>query len=135
LKRLPHQFLAHIDVPENLIPKDEEAAVYPNVRLAQSGDLADVTVWRYPDDVEACSGLNQEQRPNGLGSAELFDHQREIEIAQAVTVVGQKHFFTLYVRLYRFEALTNRGVDARLNKSYGPVVDVSIDKANLFASL
>ncbi len=87
------------------------------------------------DNVKARGRLHQKKGGHRGTAAELFDHGGKRNIAQTVTIVGQKHLFALEMRLHRLEPFANIGIYPGLNERDGPVINVAIQEIDLLAAL
>src|SRR5579862_2155636 len=65
----------------------------------------------------------------------MVNDRREIEIAEAVSVVGEKRFFAAQIFFHRAKALSDIRFDARIRKGDFPVVNVAIGKLELAAAI
>ena len=135
LKGLPHQFLARLQIAEDLLAHHEEATVDPNVAATQRANLPDHALRLDVDNVKTRSGLHQQQRSDGVALPEGLQHGREWDIAQAVAVVREKHVFALQVGLDRFEPLADVGVGSGLHEGDRPVVDIAAQQVDLLPAV
>src|SRR5262249_49300824 len=62
----------------------------------------------------------------------VLDVVTEWEVRQPVTVVRQKHLFSVQVRLDSLEPLSDIRLDSRVDKRNVPVVDIAIHQLEFF---
>src|SRR6266849_10247295 len=60
--------------------------------------------------------------------AEMLQLLVEVQIGQAVAIVGEEFLFAVQVFFHRLEPLADVGVDARIYKGDPPVVDVAMEQ-------
>src|SRR5271165_5617726 len=120
---------------KNLLAHSEEAAIDPNVGAGYRANLPNRALRSGVDDIKTRSRLHQQQGCNGVALSKSVEHGWKRNIAQAVSIVREKHFFALHIRFNGFQALTDIGVGTGLCKSNRPVIHVAVGVLDALTSL
>src|SRR5271168_3157336 len=111
---------------ENLIAHSEESTVDPNIGSGYRTNLPHRSFRPRINNVKTRGRLHQQQRGNSITLPECVEHPWKRHIAQSVSIVSEKHLFTLHVGLYGLQTLPDVGIRTCLDKGNCPVVHVAV---------
>ena len=77
---------------------------------------------------------HREEARHPVHGPEVLDVRVEVEIGEAVAVVGEERLVVVEVRLHRAEALADARRQAGVDERDAPVVDVAVQQAQLGAA-
>jgi len=128
------ELLAGADVVEDFLAEDEVPRVLPVVGFRRGADVAHRTVLIGTDVVKGHVGAHADEIGDlAVGDGPLHVGP-QVDVQEAVGVVGQKDLLALEVRPHRQQALGDVGLQAGVGEGDPPVVDVAGDEFDLLAS-
>src|SRR6267378_2665470 len=134
-ERLLDQFLARPHPVEDLLAKNEEAAVDPHSHVLHVLDTLHAATALYADEVEALCRGHAREASHRILPEENVDHGRQRQIGNTVAVVRKEHLLTLQKGLNRLEPRADVGVEAGVHECDLPVLDVAGEEIDLTAAL
>src|ERR1700757_2182513 len=97
LERLNDKLLTFLHIVENLWPKQKETAVDPQIGAVPGPDRAHPALLFYIGHVVGKLRTYRQETGKLAALLKPVQHVVEVDIAQAVAVVGKEYLFALYV--------------------------------------
>ena len=134
-ERLVDQVFPGPDLVQHLGPHHEVAAVDPDVRARDVGDVVHVSAAVHVDDVEAVVGPHGEEARRHARGLRALDHRRQVSVGERVAVVRQEHLVVAEDVAHRAQTLADARVQAGVHERDVPVVDVGLEQMDLRAAV
>src|SRR5579862_2740748 len=130
-----HKFLAILDVIEDGTLENKVPAVDQDLGLAHGPDFFNQSSISHRHIVAGQVWLYAQECGCFVLLTEAFDQLGKVEISYVVAIVGQECLLAINILFYRLEPLTEVGVDAGVNESDRPVVNVRIEYSKILAAI
>ena len=101
------QLLAILEIVEDLGAEDEEAAIDPQIGVGGGLDAIDLAARLHLDEMQAERGAHCEETGDLAALLEGLDHGRQIDVGEAVAVIGEEHLLALDMRAHGKQALAD----------------------------
>ena len=134
-KRLINELVALLDGVEDGPPKDEETAVDPDVGARERIDGAHDAALVRLDDVVLDAGPHGDEESGLPLTLERLDHVVERRVREPVAVGREERRIVTDVGLHQLQPLPDRGVQAGVDESDCPVLDVACEELNVAAAV
>ena len=135
LEGLNHEFLAIMDMIEDLPTQHKEAAIDAEIGIGDRLDVGDHTVGTQSDRVVAEVRLYGEEARGLAAPLEHIDELGQAHVGEAVAVIREEDLFVLEVLLHGHQALPDIGRLAGIHERDIPVIDVAVVKLHGLAAV
>src|SRR3989442_1423110 len=135
LEGFNHEFLAIMDIIEDLPTQHKEAAIDPEIGIGDRLDVGDLTVGTQSDRVEAEVRLYGEEASGLAAPLEHIDELGQAHVGEAVAVIREEDLFILEVLLHGKQALPDIGRHAGIHERNIPVMNVAVVKLHSLAAV
>src|SRR2546422_3508131 len=134
LEGLNHEFLAIMDMIEDLPTQHKEAAIDAEIGIGDRLDVGDLTVGTQSDRVEAEVRLYGEEASGLAAPLEHIDELGQAHVGEAVAVIREEDLFILEVLPHGKQALPDIGRHAGIHERNIPVMNVAVVKLHSLAA-
>src|SRR6185436_14397346 len=135
-ERLLHELFAGLHRLEDGPLEGEEPTVDPQAGFSGVPNLPDQAPLIHVDDVKRMARAHGQEARGHLAATEMVEIGRQVEIGETVRVVGHEDVVPVVeVTLHRLQALTEIGVQARVDEGDLPIVNVAAEQMDVFAAL
>src|SRR6476659_8046608 len=115
------QLIAILEVIEDLRAEDEEAAIDPQIGILGSAQAVDLAARLHIDEMQAEGRAHREETGDLAACLEGLNHGREIDVGEAVAVIGEEHLLALDMGAHRKQALADVPPQACVDHGDAPV--------------
>src|SRR6185503_2438047 len=134
LEGLIDELFAVLDVIENLTLEGKKAAIDPEICAAHVTNVTDERVVVQRNRMEALTRAHAEEAGDFVLPAELLDVLRQVEIREAIAVVGEEHLVVAEIASYRLEPLSDVRLQTGVGERDPPLIDVPTIQLYVFAA-
>src|SRR5581483_2458312 len=134
LERLVEQLLAILYVVEYFSTENEVTSVDPDIGAVHIFNGLDDASGTQRNEVAAEVRADTEKARKFLLAFEAIDLLRQLQVRQAIAVIGEERLFAFEIFPNRQEPLADVGINARVSERDVPVLDVTVEKPQIFAA-